>query len=166
MKLDPKLSRRVVGLMSGTSLDGVDAALVEITGSGKDLSIEALAFISRSYPSPLRALLFKNSSPDTSSVLEISQLNVRLAVEYAGIVRDVVETAGLTLADIDAVGCHGQTVYHVPDAADCAGVPTRSTLQIGDPSTLANLLGVTVVGDFRLADMAVGGQGAPPRLVF
>ena len=147
--------------MSGTSLDGVDAAIVDISGSGRGVMMEQIGFLSRSYPRSLSDLLLKNSSPDTSSVFEIAQLNVRLAIEYASVVREVVEQADLLLSDIDAVGSHGQTVYHIPDAVDCAGHPVRSTLQLGDPSTLANLLNLPVVGDFRMADMAVGGQGAP-----
>lgn len=154
-------TRLVVGLMSGTSLDGVDAALARLRGSGASLEIELLAFISLPYKDDLRQLIFKNSQPASSSVLEISQLNVRLSHVYADVVKQLLREAGVALELIDAVGCHGQTIYHVPDAEDCAGMPTRSTLQIGDPSTLANVLNTTVVGDFRLADMAFGGQGAP-----
>ncbi len=151
----------VVGLMSGTSLDGVDVVLARLSGTGREMDIELLDFISHPYPEPLRALLLKNSEPASSSVLEISQLNVRLAHVYADIVQLLLQKTGRPIDTIDAVGCHGQTIYHVPEAEDCAGVPTRSTLQIGDPSTLANLLAIPVVGDFRLADMALGGQGAP-----
>ncbi|RMH68597.1 MAG: anhydro-N-acetylmuramic acid kinase [Bacteroidetes bacterium] len=160
MSSDP-VSRLVAGLMSGTSLDGVDAVVARLTGSGPAIRIEPLAFVSIPYPPALRALLLRNSAPETSSVLDLSQLNVRLAHVYAGAVRRVVAEAGLTVEALDLVGSHGQTVHHVPDPADCAGQAVTSTLQIGDPSVLANLLGVPVVGDFRLADMALGGQGAP-----
>ncbi len=161
MSLDRKNSRLVAGLMSGTSLDGVDVALARLTGTGRKMDVELIDFISFPYAEALRALLLKNSQPATSSVLEISQLNIRLAHLYADAIRQVVQKAGVSLEALEAIGCHGQTIYHVPDAADCAGMPVRSTLQIGDPSTLANLLSTTVVGDFRLADMAYGGQGAP-----
>lgn len=147
--------------MSGTSLDGVDAALARLTGSGKEQRIELLDFVSVPYQESLRQMLLKNSQPDSSSVLEIAQLNVRLAHVYADVVETLLEHAQLKDIELDAVGCHGQTIYHVPDAELCAGQLTRSTLQIGDPSTLANLLSTTVVGDFRMADMALGGQGAP-----
>lgn len=153
--------RRVAGLMTGTSLDGVDVVIADLAGSGPALHAEVLAFQSRPYPEALRALLLANSAPATSSVRDLSQLNVRLAHIYAEAVRGAAEEAGMTVADLDLVGSHGQTVHHVPVAADCAGQPTTSTLQIGDPSVLANLLGVPVVGDFRVADMALGGQGAP-----
>lgn len=153
--------RLVVGLMSGTSLDGVDAALVQVRGSGRGVSVEARAFVSRPYPEALRTAILANSSAETSSVVALSQLNVRLADVYADAVRAVCEAGGVAVSDLDLVGCHGQTVQHVPEAEDCAGTPVASTLQIGSPSVLANRLGVAVVGDFRLADMAHGGQGAP-----
>ena len=95
------------------------------------------------------------------SVGTLSQLNVRLAHEYAQAVRNAAEMAGKLVEDLDLVGSHGQTVAHMPDGDQCAGISIRSTLQIGDPSVLANLLKVPVVGDFRPADMALGGQGAP-----
>ncbi len=154
-------ARLVAGMMSGTSLDGVDAVVARLTGSGPSLRIEQRAFVTYPYPKALRALLLKNSAPASSSVYDLSQLNVRLAHVYAGAVRRVLDAARLTPADLDLVGSHGQTVHHVPDPAACAGQPVASTLQIGDPSVLANLLGVPVVGDFRVADMALGGQGAP-----
>ncbi|MEM8488321.1 MAG: anhydro-N-acetylmuramic acid kinase [Bacteroidota bacterium] len=159
--MQQKKSRLVVGIMSGTSLDGIDAALARIEGSGAGVSVELLGFRSASYPPALRQLLLDNSQPATSSVLAISQLNVRLAHAYADAVQQLLASNDTPLEAVDAIGCHGQTVFHVPDAADCAGMPVRSTLQLGDPSTLAVLLGKTVVGDFRMADMAAGGQGAP-----
>ncbi len=153
--------RLVAGLMSGTSLDGVDAVLARLSGQGRGVRIEQIAFASTPYPEAVRALLLRNSVPATSSVADLSQLNVRLAHIYAAAIRNVLGKAGLTLADLDLVGSHGQTVYHIPEATDCAGASVTSTLQIGDPSVLANLLGIPVVGDFRVADMALGGQGAP-----
>jgi len=156
-----KDARLVTGLMSGTSLDGIDAVVARLTGSGRTLHIEQHAFLHVPYPAPLRTALLRNSSPSTSSVFDLSQLNVRLAHAYAEAVHRVVEAAGLTLDALDLIGSHGQTVHHIPEATDCAGLAVTSTLQIGDPSVLANLLGVPVVGDFRVADMALGGQGAP-----
>jgi anhydro-N-acetylmuramic acid kinase len=161
MLLETSLSRTVIGVMSGTSLDGIDVAVARIEGSGAALTLETLGFCSIPYSDDLRDLLLVNSTPASSSVRALSQLNVRLAHAYAEAIRLLMRNTGLSLDAVDAVGCHGQTVHHVPDAADCAGLPTRSTLQIGDPSTLAGLLGLPVVGDFRLADMALGGQGAP-----
>src|SRR5690606_29320800 len=145
----------------GTSLDGVDAAVARLSGSGRGMGVELLSFVSVPYPEALRALLLRNSAPGTSSVLDLSQLNVRLADVYAEALAQAAAAAGLGLADLALGGSHGQTVHHVPDPAPCAGAAVTSTLQIGDPSVLANRTGVPVVGDFRVADMALGGQGAP-----
>ncbi|SHK66613.1 anhydro-N-acetylmuramic acid kinase [Rhodothermus profundi] len=153
--------RWVVGLMSGTSLDGVDAALVYLEGSGRELQLSLKAFVHHPFSDALRALLLRNSAPETSSVRELALLNVRLAQLYAEAVEAVLARAGRARDTLDLVGMHGQTVYHIPEAAPCAGTSVTATLQIGDPSVLANLLGVPVVGDFRQADMALGGQGAP-----
>lgn len=154
-------SRIVVGLMSGTSLDGVDAVAARIEGTGEAIELETLGFLSMRYPDELRELLLANSAANGASTLQISQLNVRLAHEYRRAVEGVVEATGLRLSDVDLVGSHGQTIHHVPAPIRCAGMDIVSTLQIGDPSTLANLLDIPVVGDFRTADMALGGQGAP-----
>ncbi len=161
LKLLAKPERLVAGIMSGTSLDGIDVALARCCGHGRQVRVEQVAFISQPYPDALRALLLRNSSPEGSSVLDLSQLNVRLAGAYAAAVRAALDAAGLPPGALDLVGSHGQTVHHAPHPAPCAGDAVASTFQIGDPSTLANLLGAPVVGDFRTADMALGGQGAP-----
>lgn len=154
-------SRVVAGLMSGTSLDGVDVVIAKLTGSGPALQIDQRTFRSVAYPPALRQWLLRNSRADTSSVRDLSQLNAHLANVYAAAVRETLDRIHLTPDDLDLVGSHGQTVHHVPDPEDCAGTPVASTLQIGSPSVLANRLDVPVVGDFRTADMALGGQGAP-----
>ncbi len=153
--------RRVAGLMSGTSLDGVDAVLAELDGSGPGLSMQVLAFTFHPYPPALKAELADNVLAETSSVRALSQLNSRLAHVYAEAVRATLAETDLTIHDLDLVGMHGQTVQHIPNPEPCGGVPTTSTLQIGDPAGVANLLGVPVIGDFRTADMTLGGQGAP-----
>jgi anhydro-N-acetylmuramic acid kinase len=147
--------------MSGTSLDGVDVVIAKLTGSGPALRIDQRAFLSAAYPPALRQGLLRNSRADTSSVRDLSQLNARLASMYADAVQQALDQVHLTPDDLDLVGSHGQTVHHIPTPEDCAGESVASTLQIGDPSMLANQLGVPVVGGFRAADMALGGQGAP-----
>ena len=161
VQLHRQSARRVVGLMSGTSLDGVDAVLARLEGSGADLTIEQEAFVHHPYPEALRALLRSNSAARTSSVDALTRLNVRLAGVYADAVDAALADAGASREGLDLVGSHGQTVHHLPEPADCAGEAVRATLQLGCPSTLANRLGVPVVGDFRPADLALGGQGAP-----
>jgi|SRR5690554_2684453 anhydro-N-acetylmuramic acid kinase len=153
--------RLVAGLMSGTSLDGIDVVIARLAGHGREIKIEQVAFITVPYPEELKQWLLRNSVPETSSVLELSQLNVRLAFEYAAAIKLALDRANLRMEDLALIGSHGQTVHHVPTPMQCAGQSVTSTLQIGDPSVLATITGVPVVGDFRLADMALGGQGAP-----
>jgi len=151
--------RVVVGLMSGTSLDGVDAAVVRLDGSGAGLRVETLAFVSPAYDAALRDAVAACADADASNVRLVSQLSVRLAHVWADAAEAALAAAGVSQPDL--VGSHGQTVHHVPVADDCAGAPTRSTLQIGCPAVLATRLGAPVVSDFRAADVALGGQGAP-----
>jgi anhydro-N-acetylmuramic acid kinase len=153
--------RLVAGLMSGTSLDGVDAAVVWLEGSGRALRLETLAFVSEPYDDVLREALRAACAVETSDVRLLSQLHVRLAHRLADAVEAAMGEAGLAAGALDLVGSHGQTVHHVPDAEPCAGAPTRSTLQLGDAAVLAVRLGAPVVADFRAADVALGGQGAP-----
>ncbi|MEM6285890.1 MAG: anhydro-N-acetylmuramic acid kinase [Bacteroidota bacterium] len=153
--------RVVAGLMSGTSLDGVDAAVVRLEGSGAGVQVETLGFVSTPYSPALRDAIGACVETATSDVRLVSQLHARLGVHFAGAIEAALADAGLTPADLDLVGSHGQTVQHVPEAEDCAGVPTRSTLQIGCPATIATRLGVPVVADLRSADLALGGQAAP-----
>jgi anhydro-N-acetylmuramic acid kinase len=161
LDLQRRSPRTVVGLMSGTSLDGVDAALVELEGSGPDLTMEPEAFVHVPYPGALRNLIRQSTDPDSSSVQVLTRLDARLAETYAEAVDRVLAEANTDRNALDLVGSHGQTVCHLPEPADCAGARVRATLQLGNPSTLATRLNVPVVGDFRPADMALGGQGAP-----
>ena len=153
--------RTVVGLMSGTSLDGVDAALAHLEGSGPELTMEANAFVHVPYPSALQDLVRRNTEAASSSVQALTRLDARLAETYAEAVHRALAEADTSIDALDLVGSHGQTVCHLPEPADCAGTGVRATLQLGNPSTLATRLNVPVVGDFRPADMALGGQGAP-----
>ena len=156
--LDPG-PRVVVGLMSGTSLDGVDAAAVRVSGSGAGLSVETLAFVSEPYDEALRGVIGACAEVATSDVRLVSQLHARLGERFAEVAGAALDRAGLATCDL--VGSHGQTVQHVPEPEPCAGVPTRSTLQIGSPAVIAARLGAPVVADFRAGDLALGGQAAP-----
>ncbi|MEW6511292.1 MAG: anhydro-N-acetylmuramic acid kinase [Bacteroidota bacterium] len=156
-----KTSRLVAGLMSGTSLDGIDAVLLRVRGSGPATRFRQLAFVTRPFPPGVRKMILRNSDPATANLDEIVRLNILLAELYAGAVRAVVRAGGKTMRDLDLIGSHGQTIRHLPKAVAMFGKRIRATLQIGDPSALAALTGVTTVGDFRVADMALGGQGAP-----
>ncbi len=153
--------RVVAGVMSGTSLDGSDVAIARIAGSGRGLEIEQLAFASTPYPPALREALHRNAEAATSNVRGLSQLNALLGRLFADAVAAVADEAGLGDA-LALVGSHGHTVHHVPVPEPFAGFEgVASTLQLGDPAVMAVRLGVPVVGDFRAADVALGGQGAP-----
>ncbi len=154
-------AKLVVGLMSGTSLDGVDAVLLRVNGTGVQTKFKQLGFFHRSFPKGLRHLLLKNSHPATSNVDEIARLNFLLAQLYADAVKSVARRSDVKLAQIALIGSHGQTIRHLPAPVRMFGKRVCATLQIGDPSVLATLTGIPTVGDFRVADMAVGGQGAP-----
>lgn len=156
-----KQSTVVVGLMSGTSLDGIDAAVVSIEGRGLAASVKLLHFYSVPYDDELRERLKKLCTVEQSSVDLVCGMNVYLAEQFALAVIEAVRSAGMKLEEVDLISSHGQTVWHIPQAD--AGDPhlVRSTLQLGDLSVLAKKTGRMVVGDFRPADMAVGGQGAP-----
>ena len=145
--------------MSGTSLDGVDAALVELSGRGTSVTMEQEAFVHVPYPDALRSLVRANTTAADSSVEALTRLDARLAEAYATATDQVLAEADRSRTALDLVGAHGQTMCHRPEPAACAGMPVRSTLQLGAPSALAARLGVPVVGNFRAADLALGGQG-------
>lgn len=147
--------------MSGTSLDGVDAALVEIRGNGSTTKVELLEFISPSFPDGLSDIILKNSLPNKGNVTEICRLNSLLPHIYAGVIKKLLTKARFPHQKVDLIGTHGQTIHHMPAIENYFGHSFGSTLQIGDPAILAKLTGIITVGDFRTGDMAFGGQGAP-----
>lgn len=153
--------RLVIGLMSGTSADGVDAALARFRGSGRDVEMETLSFVHDAYDATTRTALLRNAEAATSSVRELALLNALLARRSAAACLRVCEEAGLTLESVDLIGSHGHTLHHLPDPQPFAGSWIAATLQIGDPATIAAETGVPTVGHFRSADVALGGQGAP-----
>jgi anhydro-N-acetylmuramic acid kinase len=160
-RLIDKDRRLMAGVMSGTSVDAVDVAFAYVEGSGPSLRVEPVGAGTAPIPDALRRIVEDNMVIETSSVRDLTLLNVRLAHLYADAVREASERSGVAISDIDAIGLHGQTLWHQPDPTELAGMEVAATLQIGDPSVLANLVGLPVVGNFRAADMALGGQGAP-----
>lgn len=156
-----KAVRRVVGMMSGTSVDGVDAALVEIGGTDQGPRVKLLAFENRPYPPRVRKQIFELFRPETSTVDKIGYLNFLLGELYAQAALSVIEKAGLRPQEIDLIGSHGQTIWHQPEICGDDGFPVRFTVQIGEGAVIAERTGIPTVSDFRVADMAAGGQGAP-----
>jgi anhydro-N-acetylmuramic acid kinase len=138
-----------IGLMSGTSLDGVDAALIEFDAA----KLRQLATAYRPFPAPLRHELMSLQAAGHDELDRSARAGNALARLYADAVTALLEQAGMEPAAIRAIGCHGQTVRHRPDAG--------YTVQIGNPALLAELTKISVVADFRSRDIAAGGQGAP-----
>ena len=159
MKLWDKPSRLVVGLMSGTSADGIDAVLTRITGSGLSTTVEQLSFYFLPFDHQTRQAILRMCGGEWGGAREVCLLGTHLGKLYAQAVRELLKEAGIP--SVDLIGCHGQTVYHIPEETDYLGTSIRGTLQIGDPSYLAEEFGCPVVSDFRIRDMAAGGLGAP-----
>jgi len=151
---------KIVGLMSGTSGDGVDAALVEVSGRGQTLKARALAAQTLSYPRSLQQRIVTASISGT--VADICHLNALLGEWFANAALNVIRQAKLRPADIAVIGSHGQTVHHLPKGIQAPGVgAVRSTLQIAEPAVIAERTGITTIANFRPRDIAAGGQGAP-----
>jgi anhydro-N-acetylmuramic acid kinase len=154
-QITSKKEKLVVGLISGTSMDGIDAALVRIRGSGEDTEVEIKDFICREYSDAARKLLL---SPGALNTASLSDLNFLLGQEFAAAVFDLLRKAALKTTEIDLVGTHGQTLFHNPPSL---GQEVCSTLQLGEADVICEATGITTVGDFRTRDMAAGGEGAP-----
>lgn len=148
-----------IGIMSGTSLDAIDAVLVELLPNLKAANV--LAFHSRKFHPDLRKLILKNNYPGTSSIVEICDLNIYLSHVAAKLVKGLLKKAKVLPSKVTCIGYHGQTVQHLPEPHAVLDQKIRSTLQIGDGPTLAALTGIPVVNNFRTKDMANGGGGAP-----
>ena len=147
--------------MSGTSLDGIDVAIIDITGSGFKAKINVLTSHSVPYPKKIREALLAVSSNANALPGDISRLNFLLGELYAEAVEEAAERADIRLDSIKLIGCHGQTIFHEGQGAQYLGKKVASTLQIGESSVISERLGIDVVSNFRERDMAAGGKGAP-----
>jgi anhydro-N-acetylmuramic acid kinase len=149
-----------VGLMSGTSHDGVSAALVRIDERRRRPPVELLAFRTYPYAASFRARLLKACSAQGTGAREIGELNFGLGRAFASAALNLVRAAGVPVQELSFIGSHGHTFSHVPpNSARRGAIP--STLQLGESAVIAALTGVPVVADFRPMDVALGGEGAP-----
>ncbi|MEW6745925.1 MAG: anhydro-N-acetylmuramic acid kinase [Planctomycetota bacterium] len=149
-----KRCRHVLGLISGTSMDGIDVARVAINGSGRDLKLRVLSTVTKPYPASLAERL---RHAHRAGVAEIAELDVLVGHAFAAAALEHLADQGVDPTDLDLAGSHGQTVYHQPPSSGQVG----TTLQLGDGDLIAQRLGVPTVSDFRRRDMAAGGEGAP-----
>ena len=161
MDIMKKDSLLVIGLMSGTSLDGMDAAFVRIQGYGTDTKAEFIAFSSLPYSNEERAEILELALGEKGGSKRLSLANFWIGKKGLEACLEVCKTAGISTEDIDLVGSHGQTLYHIPEPTEYLGQMMTSTLQMGEASVIAEGIGCPVISDFRVRDMAAGGQAAP-----
>ena len=153
---------RVIGMMSGTSADGIDAALASIGGAPPSITAKFEAHHHAAFPAEVRKSILRLANGGPTTTAEISQLNFLLGEEFARAAIAACKRWRVPLSEIELIGSHGQTIYHQGLASKfVGGQRVASTLQIGEPSIIAERTGVPTIADFRPADIAAGGQGAP-----
>jgi anhydro-N-acetylmuramic acid kinase len=150
-----------VGLMSGTSVDGIDVAIADIQGAPPVLEVNLRHFETVPFSDEVRKRIFRLFDPKLSNAAEVSTMNVLLGHVFADAVLLALQNAGIDPQEVAFIASHGQTVWHSPVPEQIAGYAIISTLQIGEASVIAEKTGITTISDFRVRDMAAGGQGAP-----
>lgn len=156
-ELSQKSRMRVAGLMSGTSVDGVDVAIIDIDNE----KVSVRAFDTFPYSAELRRDILQLCGTESCNVADVCHLNFVLGEVFAESVLKLCKKSSINLNTVDLIGSHGQTIYHNPKGRHFGKKTIRSTLQISEPSIIAQRTGITTVADFRPRDMAAGGQGAP-----
>ncbi|MGC1463528.1 MAG: anhydro-N-acetylmuramic acid kinase [Terracidiphilus sp.] len=151
----------VAGIMSGTSADGIDVAIVRIAAGKRRPMLTLLTHQGFSFPVALRRAVLAAMNAESISTAELARLNWRLGLAYAEAVRATMKQQAAKIDKLDLIGCHGQTLFHQARAVAYAGRRFACTWQAGEVAMMASALGVPVVSNFRPADMAAGGQGAP-----
>src|SRR5713226_5001993 len=157
----PPKSSLVLGLMSGTSADAIDVALARISNAPPHLNAKLLNHTSINFPPQLRKEILRVAEQQPINAGQLSQLNFRLGEVFAEAALTACKRFRIATKKIALIGCHGQTIFHQGKPVQYLGRATASTLQIGEPSIIAARTGITTVADFRPADIALGGQGAP-----
>lgn len=156
-QLAKKKKLRVCGLMSGTSVDGIDVAIVDIS----DSSAKVVTYSTYPYPIKVRQAIFEIFQKQAARIEDICHLNFVIGEVFADSVLKLCKNKNIPIDSIDLIGSHGQTIFHNAKGTKFGKKIVRSTLQIGEPSVIAHRTGITTVADFRPRDMAANGQGAP-----
>lgn len=149
--------KTIISLMSGTSVDSVDACLIKIFD---DLTFKVISSYALEYPPEIRNKILELAN-NSGDVKDVCYMNFVIGEFFAKTANSLIQKTGLKNSDIDFISSHGQTIFHLPAAVEIGGIRTGSTLQIGDISVISERTGITTVGDFRTKDIAAGGQGAP-----
>ena len=156
-----KPSRKVIGLMSGTSLDGLDVALCELCGDGLDTGIRLLQFTTVDYAADYKQRVKAVFSKRDVDLQAVTLLNPWIGIEHGRMINQCLEQWQLKAADVDIIASHGQTIFHCPKRQHNIAEYGNATLQIGDGDHLAVTTGITTISDFRQKHIAAGGEGAP-----
>lgn len=154
-------SRTIIGLMSGTSLDGLDIALCRFTGSGSQTTIDLLNFKTVDYDPSFKLELRSVSSRKLVDLQKVTLLNAYIGTYYAELILKTLEEWGYPVSDVDLIASHGQTIYHAPKSIHQDAFYPNATLQIGDADHIAVKSGIITLSDFRQKHIAAGGEGAP-----
>jgi len=160
-KLREKESLKAIGLMSGTSADGVSAVLVEIKGNWLNTKFKIIGYKTYPYLNEIRERIFELFNPQTSTVEKICVMNFIIGKIFAEAAIRITEENNMDISEIDFIASHGQTIQHIPKKTKIGRYEVKSTLQIGEPSIIAEETGVLTIADFRPKDIAVNGEGAP-----
>lgn len=163
-KLASKNSRQIIGLMSGTSLDGLDIALCEIAGTGHETAVQVKEFTTVPYDDTFRNNILEVFAKRDIDLQQLCLLNEYVAVTHAAMVNACLGKWKTSKSDIDLIASHGQTVFHSPNSKLTNGLTINGSLQIGDGDHLAMHTGITTISDFRQKHLAAGGEGAPLAL--
>lgn len=156
-----KTSRNIIGLMSGTSLDGLDIALCNIEGSGREMKLQLKKFTTVSYDDDFKNQVRKVFSKEMVNLQHLTLLNEWIGKKHAAYINDTLQNWGLNTNDVDLIASHGQTIYHAPLSLHEDATFGNGTLQIGDGDHIAVNTRIITISDFRQKHIAAGGEGAP-----
>ena len=163
-QISGKSERNILGLMSGTSLDGLDIAVCKFSGSGKDTKLNVTHYTTIPYPEDFKAAVRKIFSIRAVDLEAVTLLHAHIARVHATMVLSALESWKLNASSIDVIASHGQTIYHAPKFLHPTSEYGNATLQIGDGDILSTATGIITISDFRQKHIAAGGEGAPLAL--